>query len=78
MKDKVKVYISNLKNKAEQLGLLTEETFIKLQNVNLFNPSATDIKLINEELHRIFEGVNDPLVSEWLNAIDKIENKEVE
>lgn len=64
------IVVSNLKRKAEELGLLDNNFFTALQNVNLYNPSASDRALISTEFRRVFAGNTDPLVTDWLNAIN--------
>ncbi|MGN1092880.1 MAG: hypothetical protein ACI4RS_04430, partial [Monoglobaceae bacterium] len=64
------IVVSNLKRKAEELGLLDNNFFKTLQNVNLYSPSASDRALISTEFHRVFAGNTDPLVTDWLNAIN--------
>lgn len=66
---KYNIVVSNLKRKAEELGLLDNNFFTALQNVNLYNPSANDRGLISSEFHRVFAGNTDPLVAGWLDAI---------
>ena len=63
------IVVSNLKRKAEELGLLDTNFFNTLQNVNLYNPSASDRAAISSEFRRVFAGNTDPLVTDWLNAI---------
>lgn len=69
---KYNIVVSNLKRKAEELGLLDNNFFIALQNVNLYNPSVSDRTLISHEFHRVFAGNTDPLVASWLNGLDNI------
>lgn len=64
------VMVSNLKNKAEQLGLTDRAFYNNLQNINLYNPSESDKALISREFNRIFAGNTDTLTESWLNAID--------
>lgn len=66
---KYNIVVSNLKRKAEELGLLDNNFFTALQNVNLYNPSANDRALISNEFRRVFTGNTDPLVAGWLDAI---------
>lgn len=72
--EKAQVYnilISNLKNKAESLGILDRTFFERLQNIeNFYNPSVNDRVMISNEFHRVFAGNTDPLVTNWLKAID--------
>ncbi len=67
---KYNIVVSNLKRKAEELGLLDTNFFNTLQNANLYNPSESDRALISTEFRRVFAGNTDPLVADWLNAID--------
>ena len=64
------IVVSNLKRKAEELGLLDNNFFATLQNVNLYNPTASDRALISSEFRRVFAGNTDTLVANWLNAIN--------
>lgn len=66
---KYNIVVSNLKKKAEELGLLDNNFFTALQNVNLYNPSASDRALISTEFRRVFAGNTDPLITGWLDAI---------
>ena len=66
---KYNIVVSNLKRKAEELGLLDTNFFNTLQNVNLYNPSASDRAAISSEFRRVFAGNTDLLVTDWLNAI---------
>lgn len=63
------IIVSNLKRKAEELGLLDTNFFNTLQNVNLYNLSANDKTLISREFQRVFAGNTDPLVTSWLDSI---------
>ena len=63
------IMVSNLKRKAENMGLLDDSFFTKLQNVNLYNPTAIDRALISSEFRRVFAGNTDPLVTSWLDGI---------
>ncbi len=63
------IVVSNLKRKAEELGLLDTNFFNALQNVNLYNPSVNDRALISTEFRRAFAGNTDPLVTSWLDSI---------
>lgn len=65
------IVVSNLKRKAEELGLLDSNFFTALQNVNLYNPSANDRALISSEFHRVFADNTDPLVTNWLDSISE-------
>ena len=67
---KYNIVVSNLKKKAEELGLLDNNFFTALQNVNLYNPSASDRALISTEFRRVFAGNTDPLITGWLDAIN--------
>ena len=67
---KYNIVVSNLKRKAEELGLLDNNFFTALQNVNLYSPSASDRALIGSEFRRVFAGNTDPLVTRWLDAIN--------
>lgn len=67
---KYNIVVSNLKKKAEELGLLDNNFFTALQNVNLYNPSANDRALISTEFRRVFAGNTDPLITGWLDAIN--------
>lgn len=66
---KYNIVVSNLKKKAEELGLLDNSFFTALQNVNLYNPSASDRALIGTEFRRVFAGHTDPLITGWLDSI---------
>ena len=66
---KYNIVVSNLKKKAEELGLLDNNFFTALQNVNLYNPSASDRALIGTEFRRVFAGNTDPLITGWLDSI---------
>lgn len=66
---KYNIVVSNLKRKAEELGLLDNNFFTALQNVNLYNPSANDRAIISSEFRRVFAGNTDPLIAGWLDAI---------
>ncbi len=66
------ILVSNLKRKAEGLGLLDNDFYTTLQNVDLLNPTIENIKLINGQFHEVFNGKDDTLVKSWLGGIDKI------
>lgn len=66
------VLVSNLKRKAEELGLLDNDFYTTLQNFDLLNPTIENIKLINGQFHEVFNGNDDTLVKSWLGGIDKI------
>ncbi len=68
---KYNIVVSNLKRKAEELGLLDSKFFTALQNVNLYKPSASDRALISSEFRRVFAGNTEPLVTNWLNSISE-------
>ncbi len=63
------ITVSNLKRKAEDLGLTDSAFYTTLQNVNLYNPSENDRALINDEFRRIFSGNTDSLTASWLDSI---------
>ena len=63
------IIVSNLKRKAEDLGLTDSAFYTTLQNVNLYNPSENDRALINDEFRRIFSGNTDALTASWLDSI---------
>ena len=65
------ILVSNLKRKAQELGLLDNAFYENLQNVNLYSPSQSDKARINGEFNRIFSNNTDALVSSWLNAINE-------
>ena len=67
------VIISNLKRKGEELGLLDRNFYVKLQEVeDFYNPTTSDKALISSEFQRVFAGNTDPLVADWLKAIETI------
>lgn len=66
---KYNIIVSNLKRKAEELGLLDKVFYEALQDVNLYNPTESNRALIGSEFQRVFAGNTDPLVTGWLNAI---------
>lgn len=68
---KYNIVVSNLKRKAEELGLLDSKFFTALQNVDLYKPSASDRALISSEFHKVFAGNTDPLVTNWLDSISE-------
>lgn len=63
------ITVSNLKRKAEDLGLTDSAFYSTLQNVNLYHPSENDKALINDEFRRIFSGNTDSLTASWLDSI---------
>lgn len=72
------IIVSNLKRKAEELGLLDRDFFTKLQAVSSYNPTASDKALISSEFHRVFAGNTDSLVASWLDSIDAAAVADVE
>ena len=64
------IIISNLKRKADELGILDTDYYTNLQNVNLYDLTSEDKKLISREFQRVFAGNTDPLIAEWLDAIN--------
>ena len=67
------IIISNLKRKGEELGLLDRNFYVKLQEIkDFYNPTTSDKALISSEFQRVFAGNTDPLVTDWLKALEPI------
>ncbi len=66
--------VSNLKKTAEEQGLLDKTFYKRLNRVSSFQPSASDVSLINSEFHRIFASTKDASILEWLAGVDKIQS----
>ena len=65
------IITSNLKRRAEESGILTRDVMERLQNVNAYNPSVSDIKAINNEMHSMFDGTEDAEINGYLNSLDR-------
>ena len=65
------IITSNLKRRAEESGILTGDVMERLQNVNAYNPSVSDIKAINNEMHSMFDGTEDAEINGYLNSLDR-------